>query len=356
MNTTLPHNHADFDPCWWLPSGHSQTLWRKFRSPVSVMQWRQRIELPDGDFIDLDWAKPSKDDAYTDGEKATDDAPIVFILHGLCGCSRSTYVLSLQKVLSEAGIPSVAMNFRGSGGTVNRFARAYHSGVSDDLEVVMQLLAKEYPTRAFSFVGYSLGANVLLKWLGERSSKNKSENASNNGDTKSTPPLNIAKAVAVSTPFTLKLCSQSMLSGFSRVYGRYFLNILTKELRAKKQHFEEVGNSDELDKLDSLGDMSALRTLWDFDNQITAPLHGFDDADDYYEKCSSIHFIPQIKEPTLLVQAANDPIIPLNALPSQKDLPKNVSMELHSNGGHVGFVSKNPNWLEQRIASFLCHS
>ena len=156
---TLGTNGSEFIPSWWLPGGHSQTLWRKFSPAEKVVHSRQRIELDDGDYIDLDWTT-------LDPQKSKDNS-IVFFLHGLCGCSRSSYILAMQSLLNAQGISSVAMNFRGCSGEMNRLARAYHSGVSEDLNEVFSRLAVEYPQHNFVFVGYSLGANVLLKWLGE---------------------------------------------------------------------------------------------------------------------------------------------------------------------------------------------
>lgn len=164
------------------------------------MHRRQRIELDDSDYIDVDWTTldPKKSQGNT----------IVFLLHGLCGCSRSSYILAMQSLLNDQGISSVAMNFRGCSGEINRLAQAYHSGVSEDVNEVFSKLAAEYPAHNFVLVGYSLGANVLLKWLGEIESH-----------------PNIRKAVAVSTPFELEYCSQAMLQGVSRIYVQHLIHM-----------------------------------------------------------------------------------------------------------------------------------
>lgn len=315
-----------FTPAWWLPEGHSQTLWRKFTATQTAQHSRQRIELSDGDYIDLDWAL-QPDAAISRSNKIT------VVLHGLCGCSESPYVVSLQNLLSEGGHSSVAMNFRGCSGTVNRLARAYHSGVSSDLDQVFAQLSSRYPNYEFNFVGYSLGANVLLKWLGETGGYEQ-----------------VANAVAVSTPFQLAQCSQAMLEGSSRIYGRYFFKVLTSEFSKKLDHFKSIGAESEVKTLSALKQMHELETLWDFDDHITAPLHGFSNAQDYYSQCSSAGFIEHINTPTLLIHSSNDPLIPQTAIPQPKDLPATVEMELYAKGGHVGFISgiKN-NWLEQRI-------
>jgi len=236
----------EFKSAWWLPEGHSQTIWRKFAGSPSVNHARERVELSDGDFIDIDWLtaeEPAKNSAQ----------PLVFILHGLCGSSSSSYVLSLQTLLKENGFNSVVMNFRGCSGELNRKAQAYHSGVSHDLEEVLRNVISRHKPEAVSLVGYSLGANVLLKWLGEQHDYSK-----------------IDKAVAVSTPFTLGLCSREMLSGLSRIYGRYFTRRLLSDYLHKRQEFELQDKGPELEELLGLGDVSRVSNIWEFDDQITS--------------------------------------------------------------------------------------
>jgi predicted alpha/beta-fold hydrolase len=319
-----------FKPAWWLPEGHSQTLWRKFAGSPAVNHARERVELSDGDFIDIDWLtaeEPAKNSAQ----------PLVFILHGLCGSSSSSYVLSLQMLLIENGFNSVVMNFRGCSGELNRKAQAYHSGVSHDLEEVLRNVISRHKPEAVSLVGYSLGANVLLKWLGEQHDYSK-----------------IDKAVAVSTPFTLGLCSREMLSGLSRIYGRYFTRRLLSDYLHKRKEFELQDKGPELEELLGLGDVSRVSNIWEFDDQITAPLHGFESANDYYGRCSSIKFLPEISASTLLIQSYDDPLVPPVALPEAGMVSESTVMELSPKGGHVGFVSaQSSNWLEHRILQFL---
>jgi len=320
----------EFEPAWWLPGGHSQTLYRKLSRLEKARQVRQRIELRDGDFIDVDWATN-----IALVNKATD--LIVVILHGLCGCSGSSYVLSLQRLLSENGVSSVAMNFRGCSGEMNRKARAYHSGISDDVEEVFSNLSWLHPEKYFAFVGYSLGGNVLLKWLGESSGNSR-----------------IKKAVAVSTPFSLAHCSRAMLQGLGRLYGRYFVRKLLADLSNKKLYFEQVNNLDQLNEINQLGELTGISSIWEFDDKVTAPLHGFTDAEDYYNQCSSIGFLDAIKTQTLLVQSRNDPLVPALAIPSSKKLSPYVNLKLSSKGGHVGFISGwSEQWLEQKILQFI---
>ncbi len=313
-----------FKPAWWLPEGHSQTLWRKFTYRSSLQRQRQRVELDDGDFIDIDWAlKPS----------ASATKPITIILHGLCGCSSSPYVIALQKLLTENAVPNVAMNFRGCSGEVNRLARAYHSGATDDLQQVVSVIEKTYPNAAFSLVGYSLGANVLLKWLGEDE-----------------PPAEIRCAIAISPPFQLAHCSKSMLSGPGSIYGNYFFKQLSAELNAKKDHFTLLGIDSEMRTLASLPQLEANHTLWDFDDFVTAPLHGFANAQDYYDQCSSGNYLDSNSTSTLIIHSRNDPIIPAAVIPVASAVPSNIKLEVYTKGGHVGFISgMGNNWLERRI-------
>lgn len=327
---TIKNNSAALAVPWWLSNGHAQTLYRKFRSPEIVSHSRQRVELGDGDFIDLDWAMRPE-------HSRSDTGDIVVILHGLCGCSQSSYVMALQSQFNKLGKASVAMNFRGCSGESNRLARAYHSGASEDLRAVMSTLADEFPDRSISVVGYSLGANVLLKYLGEE------------GDA-----ARCVAAVAVSTPFQLAHCSRAMLNGLSALYGRYFVNRLTSSLQEKLQDFEAAGAEQELQRLQALKLPERFSNIWQFDDVVTAPLHGFADAADYYERCSSAGFVSAIKTPTLLLQSADDPIIPPVALPNTTKLPANVEFRLSRKGGHVGFIStQQPDWLEEQISSSL---
>lgn len=315
---------------WWLPEGHSQTLWRRFAAPVPIMQRRQRVELSDGDFIDVDWV-----DAPDAG-----DAPgqaIVFLLHGLCGSSFSPYIQSLQRLLQQRGISSVAMNFRGCSGEINRRARAYHSGCTDDVEEVYQTLCAQYPQRKFTFAGFSLGGNVLLKWLAEIGQRER-----------------VLGGVAVSTPFSLSYCSEALNSGMSKLYGHYFRRRLIEDVERKRVLFREQARHrnlhEELARLDALGDLRRLKTLWDFDDQVTAPLHGFSDAEDYYAQCSSGPCLQDISCSVTLIQSANDPIIPVVSLPKAEALPPHISLNLEASGGHVGFTcAGDANWLEERI-------
>lgn len=317
---------------WWLPDGHSQTVWRKFSRSPALSRRRQRIELTDGDFIDVDLAEPAQ---QANAEPGT---PWVLLVHGLAGCSSSPYILAMQACLQQQGLLSAAMNLRGCSGEPNRLAPAYHSGCSDDVEQVVTSLAESLMTaHPLVVIGYSLGANVLLKWASHTVHQQR-----------------LQAVVSVSNPFSLALCSQQMSEGVTALYGRYFLRRLRNDLLAKRQLLAEQGQTQSVSQIDALGSLQSLRTLWEFDDRVTAPLHGFADAADYYQQCSSRQFVGKINVPVLMVHGLNDPIIPPSALPARDELPATVICDIHDVGGHVGFARPGaPRWLEQRIWRFI---
>lgn len=320
---------SDFKSPWWLPDRHSQTLWRRFSPAPAVSRRRQRIALADGDFIDVDHLMGS------DSNRAI-QRPQVLLLHGLCGSSDSGYIHSTQQILQASDYDSVAMNFRGCSGEINRLARAYHSGATEDLVEVIAALQKT-AQRPMILAGFSLGANVTLRYLFEHAER--------------TP---VVKAVAISTPFALAECSKALCSGLSSAYGLYFKRQLIQDVNNKKAHFRATNNTQELERLESLGDLRRLRDLWDFDDKVTAPLHGFANADDYYRRCSSGAVLSQITGSVHLIQSSNDPFIPNEVLPDSTALPGHIELQLSAHGGHVGFVSSTDRiWLERQILNAI---
>src|SRR3990167_10843179 len=300
-----------FKPAWWLPGAHLQTLWASFlRAPLQLARNRERVWLADGDFIDLDWFGPH-----------AAEAPLVLLLHGLTGSSNSHYILGQQRALAAQGWASVALNWRGCSGGPNLLPRGYHSGVSEDLAAVIQHLQAARPMAPLYAVGYSLGGNVLLKYLGETGEVS-----------------GLRAAVAVSVPFRLDHCADRIGLGFSRVYQAHFMRELSAYVQNKKQRFRVNGQQPQLAALEQLGSLEKMRTFWDFDGQVTAPLHGYADADDYYRRASSRYFLPAIKVPTLLIQAADDPFVFRHSLPELSELAASTQLELHPHGGHVGFI------------------
>lgn len=321
---------STFKPAWWLPGPHLQTLWNPLcRKPAVLERQRERLWLEDGDFLDLDWHGPHQA-----------DAPLVLVLHGLTGSSDSLYVLGLQQKLAAQGWASVALNWRGCSGEPNLLARGYNSGASEDLAETVRHLRAQRPMAPLYAVGYSLGGNVLLKYLGETG-----------GDSQ------LQGAAAVSVPFRLDQCADRIGLGFSRLYQRHFMREMVAYVKDKQRLFAHQGMSDRLATLEKLGPLDTMRTFWDFDGRITAPLHGYADAEDYYRRASSRYFLGQIETPTLIIQAADDPFVFAHSLPDARELSSSIDFELHAHGGHVGFVdgslAKPGYYLERRIPQWL---
>lgn len=313
---------SSFKPAWWLPGPHLQTLWPTLcRRPIKNLPIkRERFELPDGDFLDLDWVGKEK------------QGPIVLLLHGLEGSIQSPYAQGMLKTIYQREWRGLFMHFRGCSGEHNRLPRSYHSGETNDLAIVVEALKQREPNTILSAVGYSLGGNVLLKWLGETGKQN---------------PLRAA--VAISVPFVLKKSAERIQQGFSRLYQRYFLKCLSTRLSGKFQI-----QSPPI----SLPELSKLKTIWDFDDRVTAPLHGFEGVEDYYARSSSRQYLNAINVPTLLLQAKDDPFMTPDVIPEKHELSEHVNLEVTETGGHVGFISgvfpwRAQYWLEQRVPEYL---
>ncbi len=309
-----------FKPAWWCRGPHLQTLWPAlFRVWPRLPLLRERLELPDGDFIDLDWT-------------CNDAGPIVILLHGLEGSSRSHYARSMLQVLPRAGMRAVLMHFRGCSGEPNRLARAYHSGDTGDLDFLISTLRQREPQTPIMAIGYSLGGNVLLKWLGEQGAQ-----------------ARLRCAVAVSVPLLLYDSTTHMNRGFARLYQWWLVRHLKRSyLRKSRQHAGPL----------PLHEVQRLRSFYDFDDRITAPLHGFTGAMHYYTVSSSRQYLTHIRIPTLILQAADDPFMPDSVIPSSRELSASIQLDVHRNGGHVGFVAgrfpwRPRYWLEQRIPGWL---
>ncbi len=311
-----------FKPAWWLPGSHLQTLWPTFcrRLNKSIVFQRERLELPDGDFIDLDWVN------------ADTNAPIVVVLHGLEGSSESPYANGMLMAMQNQGWRGVLMHFRSCSGELNRHARAYHSGDTTDVAYLIKTIRDREPDALLAAVGFSLGGNVLLKWLGET------------GDTN---PL--SAAVAISVPFELANAVDRVQYGFSRIYQWHFLKSLLKKIQQKL----------DTKKIQmKIPPLANVKTLHEFDDKITAPLHGFINAEDYYQRSSCRQFLRKISVPTLVLQSRDDPFMTADVLPNPHELSTSIVLELTNKGGHVGFVAgKTPwhveYWLESRVPNFL---
>lgn len=310
-----------FRPAAGFSGPHRQTfaggIWPEWRRPPIR---RERWELADGDFADIDWVVG-----------AAETAPWALVLPGILGNVSSPYVLRLLACLDRAGYRAGMLNHRGLSGQPNRLAPAYHAGFTRDLDLVARHLAARHgPGRV---IGFSMGGSVVLKWLGENGTD-----------------APVKAAAAVSVPFLLAPAADTLHTGGAAVYGSYLLRGLRRLTRDKFARLPAPF---------PLPPTGEVRTLRDFDHRVTAPLHGFAGADDYYAKASSLPWLRRIAVPTLVVNALDDPLVPDGSLPGPGDLSPEVTLELAYHGGHVGFLGRGPSgrprfWLDDRLLGFLC--
>ncbi|MEI6859327.1 MAG: hydrolase [Shewanella sp.] len=314
-----------FSPPWWARNPHVQTILPVLTKAKRPALTRQRLELSDGDFIDLDWLGQPK--AHS---------PIVIIIHGLEGSSKSHYVCRLLNDCHRQSICAVVHHHRCCSGETNRRARSYHSGDTQDLQENLSQLKLKYPHSPLLAVGYSLGGNMLTKYLGEYANTSL-----------------IQRAVVVSAPLQLSACAKRLESGLSKIYQSY----LIKQLQQKTT--DKVNNPQLTQDMPvSLSQIPQLKTFYDFDHQVTAPLHGFDSVDDYYKRASGMDYLQYIHKPTLVIHAEDDPFMSADVIPTKLQCSNQVTYELHPRGGHVGFIDggtplKPKYYLEQRILHFL---
>ncbi|MCF6307471.1 MAG: alpha/beta fold hydrolase [Flavobacteriaceae bacterium] len=316
----MPIIKSDYKPTYIFRNGFFSTIYAsKIRNETNFFQQRERINLPDEDFIDLDWSY---------AEKPTNK--LVILLHGLEGNAQRTYIKGMGRALKNNGRDTVAMNFRGCSGEDNLLYQSYHSGKTDDLiEVISHILEKDN-YQEITIVGFSLGGNLLLKYLGEQTSL----------------PKQIKKGVAISVPSNLKGSIETLMSPSNWMYSEIFLSNLKKKYKRKmKQHPDKM----------NMSDFAKIKTLKDFDDIYTSKAHGFKDAYDYYEKNSSNQFIPNIKIPVLILNAKNDSFLNEDCYPYQTaENSKNIYLETPLYGGHVGFHQTNEVYYsEKRTLEFL---
>lgn len=311
---------SSFTPPRWMRSPHVQTVWPVlFRRRPALALRRERLELPDGDFLDLDWT-PQR------------SGPIIVVFHGLEGSIRSHYASAIMRAVRDAGHHAVLAHFRGCSGEPNRLSRAYNAGDTGDIAQVVQVVQQRCPGRPVIAIGYSLGGNALLKWLGETGDSN---------------PL--TAAVAVSVPFLLAEGARRIRHGISRLYLRYLLGKMKASVRRKQML---RGLNLDLPPLDTLHD------FYEFDDKITAPLHGYNGVDDYYARASCRRYLSSIRRPTLILHSRDDPFMYPSTVPSEGELSQDITLELSEHGGHVGFVEqpfagRGPWWLERRILQWV---
>lgn len=315
---------SSFKPAWWLTNPHLQTVWGSLSGRnEKLFLKRERIELPDGDFLDVDWAEPLIHNP---------NSPIVMVLHGLGGSIQSHYAQGILQTIVNHGWRGMFMHFRGASGMPNRLPRTYHSGDTEDVNYISRLLSIREPKATIMAVGYSLGGNVLLKWLAETGINNP-----------------ISRAVAVSVPFELHKAATRLTEGFSQFYQWVILRQLREHMQQK---FKRIKSPIDMQGLDN------IKTFWQFDSLVTAPLHGFIDVHHYYASSSTRPMIQHIQKPTLIIHSFDDPFMTPDCVPTAQELSPYVKLELTQQGGHVGFVSgtvpgRPVYWLEDRIMEYF---
>lgn len=324
----MPHRvvSSEFRPAKWLKNRHAQTIYPAFpwAGAPKIRLRSENLELPDGDLAVVDW--------MIGGPEASPVTPILVILHGLEGSADSPYARMLLKSAAEHGWRAAVLHFRDCGDYRNRLPRRYHAGETNDIRFFLESLRAEGHEGPMVAAGYSLGGNVLLKYLGE------------NGV--STP---LDAAAAVSVPLNLHDSAKALSQGFSRLYQLLLLKRMKRAVRRKFDPHTAAFNWQQA--------MNA-RTFADFDDAITAPLHGFSGKDEYYDRCSSVSFLAGIQCPTLIINAIDDPFMTPVAVPDLSCLSDAVQLELSPKGGHVGFIDGGTPWkptyyLPSRIIDFL---
>ncbi len=318
----LMSSHTAFRASWWLSHRHAQTLYGALCAPAPHPGWtRERWATPDGDFIDVDLL-PGRP-----------QAPLLTLFHGLEGSTGSRYLRALGGAAAAAGWHVLAPNFRSCSGHMNLKARIYHAGDSAEIHWILGRARERHPHARRFAAGVSLGANMLLKWLGE------------NGAAASTT---LDRAAAVATPFDLRAVAENLSRGFNRVYTRHFLSTLKPKAREKARQFPGLFDLD--------GALRA-RTMREFDDHFMAPVHGFSDADDYWARSSCGPWLARIAVPALLLNALDDPFVPQDALPSKAACSPSIVTDFQKQGGHVGFVAGgfpgDIRWMPQRVMAFL---
>jgi len=293
---------------WWLPGGHLQTIYGALAPAPRVAWRRERWDTPDGDFIELDWAGAG--------------GPLLALFHGLEGGSSSHYARAIAAEALRLGWRCVVPHFRGCSGAINRLPRAYHSGDSDELDWILRRLQPDCAA------GVSLGGNVLLKWLGEQGAL-----------------ARLRRAAAVSAPLDLAAAGRALDRGFNRqVYTRAFLSSMKRNAFAKLERFPGLFN---------VPRVRGATTLYEFDDAVTAPLHGFRNADDYWARASSAPWLEHIRVPTLVLNARNDPFLPRAALQAAtRKASADVVLEFPETGGHAGFPGRG-RWLARRLLEYF---
>ena len=317
----------------WLVGAHAQTIYPFFLPRPQVCYRRERVDTPDGDFWDLDWVDPPP----MTGPDGAAPVPTVVLFHGLEGGSGSHYARALMAHLAAIGWRGVIPHFRGCGGELNRHPRAYHSGDHEEIGAMLLAIRARVGSRDLGgplyAAGVSVGGSALINWLGRAGRDATSM---------------VDAAGAVSTPLDLTRCGSAIGEGFNRVYAYHFLWTLLPKGLAMAQRFPEHLDAHRIRR---------VRSMHDFDNAVTAPLHGFEDTADYYRRASSKPWLRHVAVPTLVLNARNDPFVPAVSLPGPADVSADVVLEQPAGGGHVGFLLDpfpgSLGWLPRRLVQFF---
>jgi uncharacterized protein len=312
-------NHAEYKAPFLLGNAHIQTIFPStLRKPFPVFYERERIETADNDFIDLDWS-------------VAKSKRLAIISHGLEGNSGRRYVKGMVNTLNKNGWDALALNFRGCSGEPNRLLKSYHSGYTDDIALTVQHAKGKQRYDEIALIGFSIGGNMTLVHLGRDK----------------VDPI-VKKAAVMSVPCDLKGSSACLAKFKNKIYLKRFLIMFHNKIKDKMAIIP--------DRIDDNG-FGAIKNFKEFDNRYTAPIHGFKNALDYWEQCSSNQFIPDIKIPTLILSAKDDPFLSESCYPVKESKGnKNITLEMPESGGHVGFITFNKTkiyWSEQRIIDFI---
>jgi predicted alpha/beta-fold hydrolase len=316
---------SQFEPATGLANSHLQTLLPTlYRRNSDARFTSQTLNLPDGDFVDLAWT-----------DKPRNGRPIVILFHGLTGSIHSPYARGMMQAIQQQGWTGLLMHFRGCSGRHNRLARSYHSGDTGDAGFLINWLTEKFPASPLAAIGYSLGGNMLLKLQAELAQQS---------------PL--LAAVSISAPLQLDISASVLNTGLARFYQWILIRQMKQQFASKSDLFDYKQLID-FDKRE----LKQITNFWQFDDRITAPLHGFNGVDDYYQQSSSRQYLGKITRSTLIIHALDDPFMTQAILPAADELPSSTTLEISPCGGHVGFISGHPFkpvfWLEQRIPQYL---
>ncbi|WP_455366547.1 hydrolase [Kaarinaea lacus] len=293
--------HSPFQPAWWLRNRHVQTMLPfLLKTNNRIPHEKQRLELPDGDFVDVFWC-----DAKQQPQRAVQ--PVVIVLHGMGGCFQSHYISGMINALLQSGYRVAFLHARGCSGEPNRLPSTFHAADTSELQQLVLTVKEQNPDRPVAALGFSLGGSIILNWLAQNNSNDL-----------------LAAAVAMSVPFDLSATADTLNQGFSRIYQQYLLRQLkTLAIRKSELHPAPL----------TVSEIQHIKTLREYDDRMTAKINGFDTADNYYRIASCKQYLTSIRTPTLIIHAVDDPFVPADSVPTEQELASPVTLELAQQGG-----------------------